>query len=35
MYSNGMLNSSQYYYVIDTFRKYVLQDPDRNTKFNQ
>lgn len=35
MYSNGMLNSSQYYYVIDTFRKYVLQDPNRNTKFNQ
>ena len=35
MYSNGMLNSSQYYYVIDAFRKYVLQDPDRNTKFNQ
>lgn len=30
-----MLNSSQYYYVIDTFRKYVLQDPNRNTKFNQ
>ena len=35
MYSNGMLNSSQSYYVIDTFRKYVLQDPNRNTKFNQ
>lgn len=35
MYSNGMLNSSQYYYVIDTFKRYVLQDPNRNTKFNQ
>lgn len=35
MYSNRMLNSSQYYYVIDTFKKYVLQDPNRNTKFNQ
>lgn len=35
MYSNGMLNSSQYYYVIDAFKRYVLQDPNRNTKFNQ
>lgn len=35
MYSNGMLNSSQYYYVIDAFKKYILQDPNRNTKFNQ
>lgn len=35
MYSNGWLNASQYYYVIDTFRKYILQDPNRNTKFNQ
>ncbi len=35
MYSNGMLNSSQYYYIIDAFKRYVLQDPNRNTKFNQ
>lgn len=35
MYSNRMLNSSQYYYVIDAFKRYVLQDPNRNTKFNQ
>lgn len=35
MYSNGMLNSSQYYYVIDAFKRYVLQDPNRNIKFNQ
>lgn len=35
MYSNGMLNSSQYCYVIDAFKRYVLQDPNRNTKFNQ
>lgn len=35
MYSNGMLNSSQYYYVIDAFKRYVLQDPNRNTKFHQ
>lgn len=34
MYSNGMLNSSQYYYVTDLFRKHIMQDPDRNQKFN-
>ena len=34
MYTNGMLNSSQYYYVLDKFKKLVVSDGDRNAKFN-
>lgn len=35
MYSNGMLNSSQYYYVIDMFKKHIISDSDRNNKLNK
>nr|DAX08985.1 MAG TPA: hypothetical protein [Bacteriophage sp.] len=34
MYTNGMLNSSQYYYVLDKFKKLAASDGDRNAKFN-
>lgn len=34
MYTNGMLNSSQYYYVLDKFKKLVVSDENRNAKFN-
>ena len=35
MYSNGMLNSSQYYYVTDMFKKHIISDSDRNNKLNK
>ena len=35
IYSNGVLNASQYYYVLDKFKKFILSYPDRGIKLNE
>lgn len=35
MYSNGHLDSSKYYYVLDLFKKHILQQKNRNQQLNK